>query len=419
MKNTVSFSKDFILVAIGQVISLFGNQILRYALPLYLLIQTGSSTLFGTISACAFIPMLLCFPVGGIIADRLNKRNIMVILDFSTAFLAFLFCIFMDRVDIVFLMAATLMVLYGIQGIYQPAVNASVPLLVSSESIIEANSIVNVISSFSSMAGPVIGGILFSVVGLTPILYISIICFIASALMEMFIHIPYERKAGKGNIIKIGLNDLKESLIFIFKKQPDLWKISLIYASVNLFLTALILIAVPVLITQRLGFSVMTANRLYGYAQGIIASGSILGGMIAGVISKKLQPKAIPLLVLGCAASILLAGISLHLFNNAMMIYVIVVLCCGLLVMLSTLFQIQMLSYVQLLTPAHLIGKIISCVICICMFTNPIGEFIYGILFDNAGNHAYLLFYGAAFLVILIGIQTRSVFYQLHHKLNP
>ena len=81
-RHTSAFSKDFILMAIGQIISLFGNQILRFALPLYLLNQTGSSALFGTISAISFIPMILLFPIGGIIADRVNKRNIMVILDF-------------------------------------------------------------------------------------------------------------------------------------------------------------------------------------------------------------------------------------------------------------------------------------------------------------------------------------------------
>lgn len=83
MQTKAILSKDFILVAIGQVISLFGNQILRYALPLYLLNQTGSSVLFGTILACSFIPMLFLFPIVGIIADRVNKRNIMVMFDIN------------------------------------------------------------------------------------------------------------------------------------------------------------------------------------------------------------------------------------------------------------------------------------------------------------------------------------------------
>ncbi|MDR1944733.1 MAG: MFS transporter [Candidatus Peribacteria bacterium] len=174
MHKKTMFSKDFTLVVIGQIISIFGNQILRFALPLYLLIQTGSSVLFGTILAISFIPMLLLFPIGGIIADRVNKKNIMVILDFSTAILIFVFYLLAGKMDIVPLMAITMIILYGIQGAYQPAVQASVPILVEKERIMQGNSVINLINSLASMLGPVIGGILFSIVGLTPILIISI-----------------------------------------------------------------------------------------------------------------------------------------------------------------------------------------------------------------------------------------------------
>ena len=72
------FSRDFTLIVIGQVISLFGNAAVRFVLPLYLLNQTGSSALYGFVTACAFIPSILLSPVGGIIADRMNKRTIIV-----------------------------------------------------------------------------------------------------------------------------------------------------------------------------------------------------------------------------------------------------------------------------------------------------------------------------------------------------
>lgn len=66
MKQTL-FSKDFTLVVIGQIISLFGNAAIRFALPLYLLNQTGSSALYGTVTACAFIPAILLSPIGGLL----------------------------------------------------------------------------------------------------------------------------------------------------------------------------------------------------------------------------------------------------------------------------------------------------------------------------------------------------------------
>ena len=69
------FSKDFTLVVIGQIISLFGNAALRFALPLYLLNLTGSSALYGTVTACAFIPSILLSPVGGVVADLLEQSD--------------------------------------------------------------------------------------------------------------------------------------------------------------------------------------------------------------------------------------------------------------------------------------------------------------------------------------------------------
>ena len=59
------FRRDFTLVAIGQIVSLFGNAILRFALPLYLLRQTGSAALFGLVSACSFLPMIALSFLGG------------------------------------------------------------------------------------------------------------------------------------------------------------------------------------------------------------------------------------------------------------------------------------------------------------------------------------------------------------------
>jgi nitrate/nitrite transporter NarK len=74
--------------------------------------------------------MVVLSPVGGIVADRVNKRNIMVVLDFSAAALIALFALALGRMPLVPLLMAVLLLLYGIQGAYQPAVQASIPLLV-------------------------------------------------------------------------------------------------------------------------------------------------------------------------------------------------------------------------------------------------------------------------------------------------
>ena len=98
MSSTKHFSKDFILVVIGQIISLFGNSVLRFVLPLHLLNITGSAALYGFVSAFSFIPMLVMSPIGGVVADRINKRNIMVGLDFFTGgIIAIFFLVYQHR----------------------------------------------------------------------------------------------------------------------------------------------------------------------------------------------------------------------------------------------------------------------------------------------------------------------------------
>lgn len=73
------FTKNFTLLVLGQVSSLFGNFILKFALSMYVLEVTGSATVYAGILAIATIPTILLSPLGGILADRANRRNIMVL----------------------------------------------------------------------------------------------------------------------------------------------------------------------------------------------------------------------------------------------------------------------------------------------------------------------------------------------------
>lgn len=75
----------FILIVLGQIVSLFGNAALRFALPLYLLRQTGSAALYGGITALAMLPALAGMLTGGALADRCRKARLMALLDLVTA----------------------------------------------------------------------------------------------------------------------------------------------------------------------------------------------------------------------------------------------------------------------------------------------------------------------------------------------
>ncbi len=78
------WSRNFVLLILGQVSSLFGNLILRLALSMYVLEITGSAAIFAGLLSAATIPTIFLSPFGGILADRADKRNIMVALDVLT-----------------------------------------------------------------------------------------------------------------------------------------------------------------------------------------------------------------------------------------------------------------------------------------------------------------------------------------------
>ena len=202
------FKKDFTLVVIGQIISLFGNAILRYALPLYLLNKTNSPSLFGIVSALSFITMIILSPIGGIIADRINKRNIMVILDFSTCAIVITCTLLLGKVDLVILLLVVLILLFGIQGAYQPAVQASIPALVSEEDLMSGNALINLVNSLSGSLGYALGGILFVSLGIKPLLCLSAVCFFLSAVMEIFIKIPFVKQKNTSNIFSIAFKEI-------------------------------------------------------------------------------------------------------------------------------------------------------------------------------------------------------------------
>ena len=405
--------RNFVMVVIGQIISLFGNAILRFALPLYLLNETGSAALFGIVSACAFIPMIILGPIGGIIADRVNKRNIMVVLDFSTAALVLGIILLLGKVNIVALLFCALFLLYGIQGAYQPAVQASIPLLLSGESIMQGNAVINLVSSFAGLIGPVLGGTLFGFFGIMSILYVSMACFLASAIMEIFIQIPYEKRVSEGNIFSIGFGDLKESFRYMRLEQPLILKFSVLIAAINLILSALMIIGLPVIVTQMLAFDSETANQMYGYAEGVMALGSLCGGMGAGIFAAKMKAGNGYRILFYDALTLIPIGLALLLPLPQMLAYVIIMVSCFVMMFLATLFSVQIMSYLQMIVPTNLLGKVISCAMCIGMCASPLGQAMYGGLFQVLGTNISIVFFVAAIVTAVLSVSMKKSFGKL------
>lgn len=404
--KTKLFSKDFILVVIGQIISLFGNAILRFALPLYLLRETGSAALFGIVTACSFLPMIVLSFLGGILADRVNKRNIMVSLDFLTATIIILLFLALGKLPIVPLFIIVLMLLYGISGTYQPTVQASIPSLVTNENILSAGAIVNQIGALAGLLGPIVGGILFGAFGITFILVISIICFLASAIMEIFIHIPFEKRNNDIGVATIIKSDFHDSTNYIKTEKPILIKIIGLIAIFNLILSAMLIVGTPVLIVDTLEMN----DRLLGLAQGALALGGFCGGILTAVFSKKLKLVNAHRLLLLSSLSVGIMAIPLLFHMTSMISYIVITAASFVIMGLVTMFSVQMVATVQTETPPELVGKVIALMMSLSMCTQPIGQAMYGMAFDRFANNTGVILLIVAILSVVISLVSKKIF---------
>lgn len=377
--NHKLLGKDFALVVAGQIVSLFGNAILRFSLPLFLLRETGSPALFGMVTACSLLPVILLSLLGGVLADRVNKRNIMVFLDFSTAGIIAGFYFLVGRVPTIPLFIVTLMLLYGISGTYQPAVQASIPVLVAKDHILTASAVVNQIGSLASLVGPVTGGWLYGLWGMELILKISVVCFAISAVMELFLTIPYIKRPQEKTALQIVRHDLQDSTHFLRFEKPAFLKVCLVIAGLNLFLSSMVTIGVPVMIVEHWGLS----NQLLGIAQGLLAAGGVLGGLLTALLGKRLQPERAYVFLILCAMLTLLMGAGILWSNTPYLKYLILSGTGTAITIFSTMFSIQMLAVVQRETPERLIGKVIACIMTLIMCAQPIGQLIYGIFLEQ------------------------------------
>lgn len=400
------FKRDFTMVVIGQIISLFGNAILRFALPLYLLRETDSSSLFGAVTACSFIPLAIFSLFGGVIADRKNKRNIMVALDFTTAAVILVFAFALGKVSLVPLMIAALMILYGISGIYQPAVQASIPLIAEKEFLMQSNAVINMVSTLASLLGPIIGGVLFGAFGIMPILLISVGCFVFSAVMEIFIHIPFEKNTDGKSVFGAVGSDLSDSFRFIKNEKPIFISVLGILALFNLILSAVMIVGIPVIVVQIL---VMSDTAL-GITQGAMGLGGLAGGIVAGAAAEKIRLKNGYVILIICSLAALFMGISVFEAIPKNVGYIIITAVSFGAMCASTMFSVSLMTAVQQQTPPNLLGKIMAVSIAVSSCSQPVGQAVYGVLFDVFSDKPYLVMIGAAVLAMAVSLYSKRVF---------
>ena len=400
------FTKNFTLLILGQLTSLFGNFILKLALSMYVLEVTGSAAIFAGILSAATIPTILLSPLGGILADRADRRNIMVALDALTGVSVLCAALFLSENNAIAVIS-TLLIILSILGAFEtPTVQACIPTMLQGDNIMKGNAVVNQVASLSYLIAPMLGGVLYAMLGLKPVMYASVVCFFITALFECFIKLSYQRIQNQGGVLQIVKQDFLSSMQYITKEQTSISKMLLLTALSRFFVMGITIVGLPFLVRTVLGFN----PKYYGAAESALAVATILGSIAAGILAEKLKIHKLSVLLASMGIFIIPAGIVFILPVNAMIKYgVTVVSFCGMQAVIS-IFSIFAVSLIQQRTPNHLIGKVMAYTSTVTLCVQPIGQIVYGFLFDKFYSAIYFVLIPTGIIVCIVGLSAMNFF---------
>lgn len=400
------FTKNFTLLILGQLTSLFGNYILRLALSMYVLEITGSATTFATVLSIATIPTILLSPLGGILADRANRRNIMVTLDALTGVSVLGATLSLSVINDITVIGVLLVILSVLGAFETPTVQACIPTMLKGDNIMKGNAVVNQVASLSYLVAPMLGGVLYSILGLKPVMYASVCCFFATALFECFIKLDYQRAQNNEGVLSVIKQDFLSSMQYITKEQIDISKMLLLTAFSRFFVMGITIVGLPYIVRTVLGLNA----KYYGAAESALAIATIIGSIVAGLISTKLKIRRLSLLLASLGIFIIPSGIAFMLPVNPIIKYAInIISFCGMQIAIS-IFSIFAVSIIQQRTPNNLIGKVMAYTSAITLCVQPIGQIVYGFLFDRFNANLYIILIPTGIIICAVGFLATKYF---------
>jgi DHA3 family macrolide efflux protein-like MFS transporter len=271
-----NWAARFFTVWTGQAFSLFGSQLVQFALIWWLTQKSGSATILAIATLVGMLPQIVLGPFAGAIVDRWDRRAIMIIADSSialfTLLLAYLFAT--QRVQIWHVY--TIMAARALGGAFHfPAMSASTPLMVPEEHLTRISGMNQTLQGLMALVAPPAGAFLLGILPTQGVLFIDIGTAALAILPLLFINIPQPVKHAdamqkeKQSLLK----DLQEALAYI-RSWPGLVTILLMALFLN-FLLVPIGSLMPILVTKYFGKGAIE----FGVMQSASGFGIIAGGL--------------------------------------------------------------------------------------------------------------------------------------------
>ena len=402
-----NWKKPFVMIYVGQAFSLLGSAAVQFAVIWWLTIQTESAITLTLASIVSFLPNMLIGPLAGVWIDRYNRRTVMIAADGLVALSSVI-------LGAAFLLSAAppiwfIYIVLFLRGLgntfHAPAMQAAIPLLVPTEMFTKVGGWGNLVTSVSTMLGPVLGAALMGIIPIAGIMLVDIFGALFAIVCLLFVIIPdLPRSTEKPDF----RTDLRQGFAVMRQNR------SLMATLPALILSTIVYMPLGALFPLLVRVHFMGEAWHNSVVELVFSAGLMVSSLIMAVWG-------------GMRRRFLMVSLAIGLLGMTALIsgalpqsgYWAFVACCFFMGGSGTFFNVPLTAYIQESTPPESLGKVFSLYLTLMTLAMPIGLLVAGPVTEIVGPDKWFFWSGIAMVAtaILCRLMTRR--YDKETMLKP
>jgi predicted MFS family arabinose efflux permease len=390
-------NRNFRQLWLGQVVSQMGDWFDTIALYTIILNLTGSGRHIGLLMVARFVPSFIFGSLSGVVADRFNRRTIMIVSDLLRAVVVLGFLL-VRRADQVWIIYFLTVLQLAFSTFFEPAKTAAIPSIVADRELVSANAISSVTWSAMLTFGAAIGGVVTGLFGTDVAFILDALSFLLSAALIASVRIPKRPPREKRKLTvsrALGITETIEGAHYV-KRRPRVLALLLVKPAWGMGGGILTLLAVfgekifPVGHSAAIGIGVLFAARGIG-----TAVGPIVARRISGEGKKRMQNS------IGIA--FLIGGVFYMAFGAATS-FVVALIVLGIAHTGGSILWVFSTVLLQRGVEDNFRGRVFAAELALLTLTMAVSNYATGVLLDPVGLSPRVVSIGIGVLFLLPGL---------------
>lgn len=302
--------KKFLLLWSGELISSIGSGLTSFGLGVYIFNQTGSAASMAIITLLGFLPSLSLSVIAGALADRYDRRLLMILGDGLSALgiLYILISMLFGSLNIVKIgIGITISSIFS--SLLEPSYKATITDLLDKEDYSKASGLVNLAGSSKYLISPVLAGLLLSITRIETLLIIDVCTIFITVLSTLVVRKCIDVK--KLEPTEGFFESIKKGIIVI-KDKEGILPLIIVASVLTLFIGVFQVLAEPLILS-------FSNSKILGICESMCASGMLVSSILLGF--KGIKGKYVKILIM----SLIISGVSMSLFGVWENIYLLTI----------------------------------------------------------------------------------------------